>query len=268
MTATRLEPARKEAWPKPDFLCSRAGQEPRKQEYARQIPQGPKCGSWLPSCQNFTLKLCQKQDSEKRQTDTLKTLQNGIPQQPNLAYEFPSGLSQQQDLPNGISPTACRRKRPCMLEFPNSLPESWILKIGIHQSLHKKTQNRLSKSGSGVSGFRVSNLTITILNLQDLESVEPLNPLTPDPDFGNLFCVSRKLLVTSNLHFLFGQAIGEFREGGSPELFIARKLWEDCTQAGKWFLLPGFRCKYSFLLEIALPRKTFRRRCYKTKEAF
>ena len=27
---------------------------------------------------------------------------------------------------------------------------------------------------------------------------EPLNPLTPDPDFGNLFCV-------------FGQAIGEFQ---------------------------------------------------------
>ena len=44
----------------------------------------------------------QKRDSEKRQTNTLKTLQNGIPQQPNLAYEFLSGLSQQQDLPNGI----------------------------------------------------------------------------------------------------------------------------------------------------------------------
>ena len=49
-----------------------------------------------------------------------------------------------------------------------------------------------------MSGFRGSNLTKTMANLQDLESVEPLNPLTPDPDFGNLFCV-------------FWQAIGEFQ---------------------------------------------------------
>ena len=77
-----------------------------------------------------------------------------------------------------------------------------------------------------MSGFRGSNLTKTMANLQDLESFEPLNPLTPDPDFGNLFCV-------------FWQAIGEFQfaipffgasywgnsaEGGSAELFTARKL--------------------------------------------
>ena len=49
-----------------------------------------------------------------------------------------------------------------------------------------------------MSGFRGSNLTKTMANLQDLESFEPLNPLTPDPDFGNLFCV-------------FWQAIGEFQ---------------------------------------------------------
>ena len=45
-------------------------------------------------------------------------------------------------------------------------------------------------------GFRI--LLETIATLQDLESFEPLNPLTPGPDFGNLFCV-------------FSQAIGEFQ---------------------------------------------------------
>ena len=40
-----------------------------------------------------------------------------------------------------------------------------------------------------MSGFRGSNLTITMANREALESLEPLNPLTPDPDFGNLFCV-------------------------------------------------------------------------------
>ena len=48
-----------------------------------------------------------------------------------------------------------------------------------------------------MSGFRGSNLTKIMASLQDLESFEPLNPLTPDPDFGNLFCV-------------FRQAIGKF----------------------------------------------------------
>ena len=137
-------------------------------------------------------------------------------------------------------------------------------------SLQKKHKNRLSKSGSGVSGFRVSNLTITIPNLQDLESVEPLNPLTPDPDFGNLFCV-------------FSQAIGEF-QFAIP--FFRASYWGIQQRAGpqNCLLLASYgeiahrpengscsrvsRCKYSFLLGIALPRKTFPRRCYKTKEAF
>ena len=66
-----------------------------------------------------------------------------------------------------------------------------------------------------MSGFRGSNLTKTMANLQDLESVEPLNPLTPDPDFGNLFCV-------------FWQAIGEFQftsptsEEGTPAQLLQR----------------------------------------------
>ena len=53
-------------------------------------------------------------------------------------------------------------------------------------------------------------------NLQDLESFEPLNPLTPDPDFGNLFCV-------------FWQAIGEF-QFAIP--FLGASYWGIQQRAG------------------------------------
>ena len=86
----------------------------------------------------------------------------------------------------------------------------------------QKTQNRLPKSGSGVSGFRVSNLTKTMANLQDLESFEPLNPLTPNPDFGNLFCVFWQAI--GEFPFFWGKLLGNSAEGGSAELFTARKL--------------------------------------------
>ena len=76
-----------------------------------------------------------------------------------------------------------------------------------------------------MSGFRGSNLTKTMANLQDLESFEPLNPLTPDPDFGNLFCVFWEAIGEFQFAVLFlGQAIGNSAEGGSAELFTARKL--------------------------------------------
>ena len=56
-------------------------------------------------------------------------------------------------------------------------------------------------------GVRIS---LTMASLQDLESFEPLNPLTPDSDFG-YFVFSGKLLVNSYLQFLFfAQAIGKF----------------------------------------------------------
>ena len=61
-----------------------------------------------------------------------------------------------------------------------------------------------------------SNLTKTMANLQDLESFEPLNPLTPDPDFDNLFCV-------------FWQAIGEFQ---FAILFLGASYWGIQQRAG------------------------------------
>ena len=121
-----------------------------------------------------------------------------------------------------------------------------------------------------MSGFRGSNLTKTMANLQDLESFEPLNPLTPDPDFGNLFCV-------------FWQAIGEF-QFAIP--FFGASCWgiqqragpQNCSLLASYReiahnLENGFyslvsRCAYSFLLGIALPQKTFRKRFYKPKKPF
>ena len=67
-----------------------------------------------------------------------------------------------------------------------------------------------------MSGFRGSNLTKIMASLQDLESFEPLNPLTPDPDFGNLFCV-------------FRQAIGKFLFA-IP--FFRASYWEIQHRAG------------------------------------
>ena len=62
-------------------------------------------------------------------------------------------------------------------------------------------------------------------NLQDLESFEPLNPLTPDPDFGNLFCVFWQAIGEFQFNSFFGgKLLGNSAEGGSAELFTARKL--------------------------------------------
>ena len=63
-------------------------------------------------------------------------------------------------------------------------------------------------------------------NLQDLESFEPLNPLTPDPDFGNLFCVFWQAIGEFQfaIPFFWGKLLGNSAEGGSAELFTARKL--------------------------------------------
>ena len=58
MTATRLEPAKKRHGLNLTFFAAGLGNNPRKQEYARQIPQGPKCGSRLASCQNFGHSNC------------------------------------------------------------------------------------------------------------------------------------------------------------------------------------------------------------------
>ena len=121
-----------------------------------------------------------------------------------------------------------------------------------------------------MSGFRGSNLTKTMASLQDLESFEPLNPLTPDPDFGNLFCV-------------FRQAIGKFLFA-IP--FFRASYWEIQHRAGPQIcsLLASYReiahnaencsyplvycCKYKCLLGIALPQKTFLQRFYKPKKPF
>ena len=121
-----------------------------------------------------------------------------------------------------------------------------------------------------MSGFRGSNLTKTMASLQDLESFEPLNPLTSDPDFGNLFCV-------------FRQAIGKFLFS-IP--FFRASYWEIQHKAGPQIrsLLASYReiahnaencsyslvycCKYNCLLGIALPQKTFLQRFYKPKKPF
>ena len=94
-------------------------------------------------------------------------------------------------------------------------------------------------------------------NLQDLESFEPLNPLTPDPDFGNLFCV-------------FWQAIGEFQ---FAILFFGASYWGIQQRAGpqNCSLLASYRevahnpengfysmvsrCAYSFLLGLPCRKK-------------
>ena len=77
-----------------------------------------------------------------------------------------------------------------------------------------------------MSGFRGSNLTKTMASFQDLESFEPLNPLTPDPDFGNLFCVFRQVIgkFLFAIPFFRGKLLGNSAHGGSPDLFIAGKL--------------------------------------------
>ena len=48
---------------------------------------------------------------------------------------------------------------PPSAEFPNSLPQKKELRIGNSPIACQKTQNRLPKSGSGVSGFRGSTLS-------------------------------------------------------------------------------------------------------------
>ena len=121
-----------------------------------------------------------------------------------------------------------------------------------------------------MSGFRGSNLTKTMANLQDLESFEPLNPLTPDPDFGNLFCV-------------FWQAIGEFQFaipffGASYWGIQQRAGLQNCSLLASYreiahnpengFLLPDFALCIQFLVGIALPQKTFPKRFYKPKKPF
>ena len=204
--------------------------------------------------------------------------------QPGLPYEFHSSLSQQQGPPHGIPPIPCRNTRSCTTQLRNSSPAKTTLHARIRNSLPgnidtkncsspiacQKTQNRLPKSGSGVSGFRGSNLTKTMASLQGLESFEPLNPLTPDPDFGNLFCV-------------FRQAIGKLLFAIS---FCRASYWEIQHRAGPQIcsLLASYRkiahnaendsyslvycCKYNCLLGIALPQKTFLKRFYKPKKPF
>ena len=49
-----------------------------------------------------------------------------------------------------------------------------------------------------MSGFRDSNLTITMANREALESLEPLNPLTPEMAIWRVHCCS-SLLVNSNV---------------------------------------------------------------------
>ena len=45
-----------------------------------------------------------------------------------------------------------------------------------------------------------------------------LNPLTPDPDFGNLFCVFRQAIVTPVYYFLSGKLLGNLAQSGSPDV--------------------------------------------------
>ena len=122
-----------------------------------------------------------------------------------------------------------------------------------------------------MSGFRGSNLTKTMANLQDLESFESLHPLTPPIQILAIYFVfSGKLLVNSNLQFLFlGQAIGEFSRGR-----VRRTV--HCSQAkGRLhttrkmvFYSLVSRCAYSFLLGIAPAAKNVPSTILRPKKPF
>ena len=96
-------------------------------------------------------------------------------------------------------------------------------------------------------GVRI--LLKTMANLQDLESFEPLNPLTPDPDFGNLFCVFWQAIGEFQFAIPFlGQAIGEFSRGRVRRtVHCSQAIGRLHTTRKNWFLLLGFALCIQFL---------------------
>ena len=200
MTATRL--ARNKHRLNLNCLAAGLGINPTAAQASvgEQFPQGPKCGSCL-------VKLCHKGEiqgtgnlahavpPESQNISKLSKVE--FPErQPGLPYEFHSSLSQQQGPPHGIPPIPCRNTRSCTTQLRNSSPAKTTLHVRIRNSLPEidtkncssaiacqKTQNRLPKSGSGVSGFRGSNLTKTMASLQGLESFEPLKSTHPRSRF-------------------------------------------------------------------------------------
>ena len=107
-------------------------------------------------------------------------------------------------------------------------------------------------------------------SLQGLESFEPLNPLTPDPDFGNLFCVFRQAIGKFLFAIPFCRAsYWEIQHRAGPQicslLASSREIAHN-AENGSYSLV--YCCKYNCLLGIALPQKTFLKRFYKPKKPF
>ena len=121
-----------------------------------------------------------------------------------------------------------------------------------------------------MSGFRGSNLTKTMASLQGLESFEPLNPLTPDPDFGNLFCVFRQAIGKLLFAIPFCRAsYWEIQHRAGPQICSLLASYREIAhnaENGSYSLV--YCCKYNCLLGIALPQKTFLKRFYKPKKPF
>ena len=107
-------------------------------------------------------------------------------------------------------------------------------------------------------------------SLQGLESFEPLNPLTPDPDFGNLFCVFRQAIGKLLFAIPFCRAsYWEIQHRAGPQICSLLASYREIAhnaENGSYSLV--YCCKYNCLLGIALPQKTFLQRFYKPKKPF
>ena len=103
-----------------------------------------------------------------------------------------------------------------------------------------------------------------------MESFEPLNPLTPDPDFGNLFCVFRQAIGKFLFAIPFCRAsYWEIQHRAGPQICSLLASYREIAhnaENGSYSLV--YCCKYNCLLGIALPQKSFLKRFYKPKKPF
>ena len=105
---------------------------------------------------------------------------------------------------------------------------------------------------------------------KDLESFEPLNPLTPDPDFGNLFCVFWQAIGEFQFAILFlGQAIGEFSRGRVRRTVHCSQAIGRLHTTRKMVFTPWFRAVHTVSCwRLPCRKKTFPKRFYKPKKPF
>ena len=107
-------------------------------------------------------------------------------------------------------------------------------------------------------------------SFQDLESFEPLNPLTPDPDFGNLFCVFRQVIGKFLFAIPFFRAsYWEIQHTAGPQICSLLASYREIAhnaENGSYSLVCC--CKYNCSLGVALPPETFLKRFYQPKMPF